>query len=144
MSKFIHADLIAQYLEDANECEQPWLRWQYRRQLVDEETDPIDALSESEWIDALGPIPFNPYYEYRRKPQMIRIGEFDVPEPVRDPLKNGQEYWLANVADRTARNCLWLGDGYDYKWLAAGLIHLTEEAAQIHINALLFFTRRGE
>ena len=132
MPRFIHADLIAQYLEDANECEQPWLRWQYKHPLSDE------------WMDAISPLPFDPGYAYRRKPRTIRIGEFDVPEPVREPLVWGQEYWVARVLDDGAVKYTWHDDAVDSLWLADGLIHLTKEAAQIHIDALLSFTKRGE
>lgn len=144
MPEFVHLNHLRQYTKDAEETSEPWLRWQYKRKLVNGETEPIDSLFENEWIDALGPIPFNPYYEYRRKPQMIRIGEFDVPEPVREPLEYDQEYWLANPTEPKPHKYDWSGDYIDLRWLAAGLIHLTEEAAQIHIDALRSFTRRGE
>lgn len=135
MSKFIHADLIAQYLEDANETDEPWLRWQYL------------SISDGQWYDCTGPLLFSPITKYRRKPKTILINGFEVPEPVREPLKDGQEYWLADTSTSngsTTYGCMWRGDGYDYKWLDAGLIHLTKEAAQIHIDALLSFTRRDE
>lgn len=144
MPKFIHADLIAQYAQDANETDEPWLRWQYKRALVNDEIDP---LFENEWIDALGPIPFNPSYEYRRKPskpRTININGYEVPEPVREPLECGQEYWLAEIPRSAPVAYQWCDDKYDYQWLAAGLIHLSEEAAQIHIDALLSFTRRDK
>lgn len=144
MPEFVHLNHLRQYTKDAEETSEPWLRWQYKRKLVNEETDPIDSLFENEWIDALGPIPFNPSYEYRRKPKTILINGFEVPEPVRDPLHYDQEYWLANPTEHTARKYEWEGDDVDLRWLAAGLIHLDKESAQIHIDALLSFTRRVE
>lgn len=134
MPKFIHADNLALYTQDANETDEPWLRWQYL------------SLSDNQWYDCTDPTRFSPITKYRRKPRTVRIGEFDVPEPVREPLKDGQEYWLAGTSTSngsTTYGCIWRGDGYDYKWLDAGLIHMTEEAAQQHIDALLSFTRRG-
>ena len=132
MSKYIHADLIAQYLEDANECEEPWLRWQYL------------SISDGQWYDCTVPVRFSPITKYRRKPRTININGFEVPEPVREPLKDDQKYWLAGITSGTPVAYWWCNDEADKKWLAAGLIHLTEDAAQIHIDAMLSFTRRGE
>ena len=135
MSKFIHADLIALYAQDAAECSEPWLRWQYLSECT------------NQWIDAVDLVAFHPKIKYRRKPKTVSINGIEVPEPVREPLEDGQEYWLADTSTSNAsmtRGCVWRGDGYDYKWLAAGLIHLSEEAAQTHIDALLSFTKRGE
>ena len=32
--------------------------------------------------------------KYRIKPKTIRIGEYDVPEPVREPLEFREKYWV--------------------------------------------------
>ena len=128
MTKFIHAGLIAQYAQDANECEEPWWRWQYK--------------VGDRWCDCTDPVRFSPSFEYRRKPKTIRIGEFDVPEPVREPLKVGEKYWLAGTAG--VGSSTWRSNSQDKEWLAAGLIHSTKEAAQQHIDAVLSFTRRCE
>lgn len=132
MSKFIHADLIAQYLQDANETDEPWLRWQFQ--------------VAGQWIDPTEPINFDPNLKYRRKPKTILINGFEVPEPVREPLEPGQAYWIADtsVYDSPLLKTIWYGDCFDRRWLAAGLIHLSREAARQHIAALLSFTRRGE
>ena len=127
MPKFIHADLLALYAQDAQECAEPWLRWQIK--------------SGRTWLDSTAPFPFHPGCEYRRKPRTVRIGEFDVPEPVREPLG---ECWLADFNYGKAYKCLWDGKSPQPQWLAAGLIHATREAAQTHIDALLSFTRRAE
>lgn len=129
MSKFIHADLIAQYAQDANECEQPWLRWQF-------------LVGGVVWSDANAPFAFHPGGEYRRKPRRtININGYEVPEPVREPLG---ECWLADFNYGKAYKCLWDGKSPQPQWLAAGLLHSTKEAAQIHIDAMLSFTRRCE
>lgn len=130
MTRFIHANNLALYTQDAAECSEPWLRWQY--------------WFRDGWVDAAGPINFHPNVKYRRKPRTIRIGTFDVPEPVREPLEMGQEYWIACTTDGRAGKYWWNQGDIDLRWLADGLIHLTKEAAQIHIDALLSFTRRVE
>lgn len=133
MPRFIHADNCALYAQDANECEEPWLRWQYKHPL------------SVEWMDAISPLPFDPGYGYRRKPRTILINGFEVPEPVREPLEPGQAYWIADtsVYDSPLLKTVWYGDCFDRRWLAAGLIHLSREAARQHIYALLSFTKRG-
>lgn len=130
MPRFIHADNCALYAQDALECAEPWLRWQIRRAGL--------------WLDANSPFTFFPDQEYRHKPRTVQIGEFSVPEPVRSPLKQGQEYWLVDVRSGAAMWKSWCNDEYDRKWLAAGLIHLDKESAQIHIDALLSFTRNKD
>ena len=132
MPKFIHADNCTLYAEDAQETDEPWLRWQER------------LCETARWIDCDGPIAFHQLKDYRRKPRTVRIGEFDVPEPVREQLMYDQEYWIADVSKGKPHRNWWTGSEYALYWLAAGLIHMTEEAAQIHIDAMVSFTRRGE
>ena len=78
-------------------------------------------------------------------PKTIRIGEYDVPEPVREPLEDDKEYW---GVDPMAEELAW-----KYKWknalfcnlrLRRGLIHLTKEAAVIHAKALLSLTKAAD
>ncbi len=77
---------------------------------------------------------------YRIKPRTINWHE--VPEPVREPLKNGQRYYLADIAlDDGVTKWSWDDDEADSMWLNRGLIHLTEEAAKRHYDALLSFTK---
>ena len=130
MSKFIHADSLALYAQDAAECEEPWLRWQFE--------------CEDSWYDCTIPVAFSPDIKYRRKPKTILINGFEVPEPVREPLEEGQEYWLVELSTVEKTPVAWTMHTLDRQWLDAGLIHLTKEAAQTHIDALLSFTKRGE
>lgn len=75
---------------------------------------------------------------YRIKPKTIRIGEIDVPEPVRETPENGQRYF---VIDHTTPDAIdeyqWRDDDVDNRWLSRGLIHLTKEAAELHAKALI-------
>ena len=82
---------------------------------------------------------------WEEPPKTIRIGEYDVPEPVRERLEDDKEYW---GVDPTAEELAW-----KYKWNNAffcnlmfrrGLIHLTKEAAVIHAKALLSLTKAAE
>lgn len=82
--------------------------------------------------------------EYRLKPKTITIGKYEVPEPVREPLKEGDIYFVASPN---------LGYVYEYAWIDCkmntnhlnnGLIHLTQEAAETHYKALLQWTMKDE
>lgn len=69
------------------------------------------------------------------QPKTIRIGERDVPEPVRKPLVVEQPYYLVNLHEvRTHR---WGGSKLDRVWLEQGRIHLERGAAESHRQALL-------
>ena len=79
------------------------------------------------------------------KPRTIRIGEFDVPEPLRVAPKRvtGKvtKYWTVSLSSIGAVDAvIWDNDCWDKLFLARGIIHLTREAAEIHTKALLSFT----
>jgi hypothetical protein len=82
--------------------------------------------------------------QYRFKPESpkyIILNSVNVPEPVRRPLKYDQEYWVADPASYHNTNGLWSSTCIEKQWLSLGLIHLTKEAAQAHINAMLLPSR---
>lgn len=78
-------------------------------------------------------------YRFAPQPGIIGIGDYSVPEPEREPLNEGQEYWVADVTGRDD-SLKWAGNSRDYLWLRCGIIHLTKEAAETHTAALLSFT----
>ena len=80
---------------------------------------------------------------YRIKPATILINGIEVPEPVREPLNNGDKYSLV-VLGRAVDDIEWASDGWDMENLRDGLIHLTKESAEIHRKALLSFTAKEE
>lgn len=122
-----HAELMALYAQDAMESETPWERWEY--QYNDLAWDSLDD---------------NPLWDndvqYRRKPQTININGFEVPEPLREPLKRGDSYYTCRVPGGGDAEYTWFNDETDTKWLDLGVIHLTKEAANLHRQALLSFT----
>ena len=78
-------------------------------------------------------------------PKTIRIGEYDVPEPVREPLENDTEYWIAHFSlEVLANRFKWYSDKFDNRVLKNGLIHLTKEDAVIHAKALMSLTKAAE
>lgn len=124
-----HAALMAQYAADAAETAEPWVRWQFAERV----NDWFNCGKHPEW---------RAEYSYRRKPKTIRIGEHDVPEPVRATPNRDIPYYFPNL-DSTAliRGARWSGVEFDHYMLARGLVHLTREAAEQHARALLAFTQ---
>ncbi|EJD6037747.1 hypothetical protein M0J18_RS04770 [Morganella morganii] len=95
----------------------------------------------SDWHDMSCDFLFYEHVEYRLKPRFIDINGHQVPEPVREPLKIGQVYWLVRIHG-AIDSFEWEGDHACNAWLERGLIHLTEEAAEAHRVALLSFTQK--
>lgn len=93
------------------------------------------------WVDMPENTGFCDWGEYRLKPRFIDINGHQVPEPVREPLEDDQEYWITDI--RYAPSVFnWENNDADYRWLERGIIHLTKEAAESHSSALLSFTQK--
>ena len=125
MTAHIHAEMMAQYAKDAMETDKPWDRWEFAIY----STGPWEALYNSPcWIGSLN---------YRRKPRTIRIGKYDVPEPVRDRdlFKEGQDYWMPHI-EHGAKSSIWFADFDDNARILMGTIYLTQEDAELCSEAL--------
>jgi len=126
-----HAELMAQYAEDAKETDKPWERWE----VLGNNGYSIMLLSHPTW---------HPSVVYRRKPSTININGYEVPEPVR-VLQGGETYYCPYIG--TGRQELdiaqWRhGSGFivPRHLVEMGLVHTTREAAELHAKALLSFT----
>lgn len=108
--------------------------------------------SEKEWVripteEALRLIYVGTDRPLRVKPRTISINGYDVPEPVREPLKDDQLYYYPVLSENIYYDTYhWYmdGDEQDMKLLNSGLIHLTAEAAELHAKSLLSFTKTKE
>lgn len=68
---------------------------------------------------------------------MLSINGHEFPEPSREPLKEGQEYWLVDPTDRAGvSHGQWDGEECEFRWLDRGLIQLTEEGAKAQFKAI--------
>jgi len=71
----------------------------------------------------------------------IRIGLFDVPEPLRESPRLCAILFTPNLVNTSGYLCItWDSDGTDDRMLQRGLLHTTKEAAIIHTKALLSLT----
>jgi hypothetical protein len=122
------------YFQDWRETDTPWERWV--RHYVSWPADRWETCENH-------PDFRSRYWQHRRKPQTRRIGEYDVPEPVREPLEKGQQCWRTDpIAPYFCASIAWDGSYIDLLWLERGLIHLDEESARIHGKALASLTAK--
>lgn len=73
----------------------------------------------------------------------IKIGAFDVPEPLREaPAINTEVYAIFSDWNTDVSYTVWCGTRRDTELLKQGRLHLTKEAATLHAKALLTFTTK--
>jgi hypothetical protein len=132
MTKHVHADIMLQYANDAMETDKPWERWQF------------SYVDGKDWLDCNAHPKWAAKVWYRRKPKTIRIGDCDVPEPLRVAPEVDTEYWVPAITyrDNTTQSFVWADDSSDRILLKRGLVHLTEEAAELHAKALIRLTEQ--
>lgn len=124
MTAHKHAALMLQYAQDAAETDKPWERWEFN--------------PNSTWQ----PCGNNPGWftdsEYRRKPQVIRVGRHAFPKPIARELNGGTDYFYVRVGDTCfeVSSDNWIGSAYDLMRLESRRVHPTREAAQAHANVL--------
>ena len=107
----------------------------------------IEAFYDEEWYGVMPMTALRYIYDgnipLRIKPKVININGIEVPEPMRETPKDDVSFWLADPTNQTGVcEFKWHPCSTHKGWLEAGLCHLTKEAATIHANALLSFTRR--
>lgn len=82
-------------------------------------------------------------YDYRVKPKTIRIGEYDVPEPLRDRPINGESVYLVCTDRPFPVKLHWFPNEYTLYLLDSGLLHRERTSAALHWKALLSLTKVG-
>ena len=126
-----HAELMLEYAKDWAETKHPWLRWRRRR--VDSIGDWSACQDHPKWLED---------YDYEHKPKpvvTININGFKVPEPLRKEPNYGDECYTLGALNNSTK-FLWEGSTLEIKRLQLGLLHLTSEAATIHMKAVTSFT----
>lgn len=126
MAAHIHAKLMMQYAKDAMETDRPWERWEFTQG------------------GAWRPCENNPGWfadeNYRRKPEMIKVGKWEFLKPIEQPLGYADAYYYVTFSMKTAEftpfSDTWCNDRDDKDRLAGNLCHLSREAAQAHADAL--------
>ena len=76
-----------------------------------------------------------PVLEWRIAPKAVKIGDFEVPEPCRKVPEIGQKIWVVDPFCHFTEFA-WNGNKACHKALNDGFVHLTEEAARQHYEAI--------
>lgn len=131
-----HAEAMKLYAEDAATTDKPWELWEFSYK------------EESHWYPLSNHLKWDSNYNYRRKAvksKTININGYEVPEPYRGSIGIGSKYYVAattNRSDSVVPAHSWDNFQYEEDLMKKGLLHLTQEAAQKHLEALLSFTRK--
>lgn len=123
--KHVHHDMIVEWAKDTSRVVE------------------VRGKGTDEWLISHDPV-WKDYLLYRFKPaepKYIVVNGIQVPEPVREPLKNDQNYWVADPSAYDIYGGWWASKALEIQCLSRGLIHLTREAAQTHIDAMLLPSR---
>ena len=125
MTKHIHAELMAQYAQDALETETPWERWQFR------------LVGAKNWLDGSYGIGFSWRCEYRRKPRTMTY-TVTIPEPMREAPEVGESYYVpCQLAPALWGSFEWYNGDLDKLYLKRGLCFATREDAIAAAKAML-------
>ena len=129
MAKHIHAELMMQYAQDAMETPEPWERWEMYGKVA------------GTWLPLSECFFWRPENQYRRKPKMcyVRLASGEVvswPEPLNKLPEHDTQLWYLNGG--STYSCC---NSHDNNYLLtdalkSGTLHLTEENAIQHIDAL--------
>lgn len=117
------------YAKQAAQMNDPWKLWE------------IKSHDDQGWFKPNGPFGFVGDWEFRQIPKTIRIGNFDVPEPMREKPKYGTSYYFVEFGNDDFIGVYdWRDDKTDNRLLDIGICHLTRENCVIHAKALFSFT----
>lgn len=90
----------------------------------DPENVVVEACTDGRtWIALEAEPVWNRGCSYRIKPRTIRIGDIDVPEPVREPLMNGDIYYYPSNTNGVM-SATWWGDTSDRNRLRHNMVHV--------------------
>lgn len=131
MSKHVHAELMAQYAQDALETDRPWERWQVKGpEMITHVSNPRD---KDGYITCECHPSWHPSHVYRRKPHRVQIaGEVFDDVLIFQPSKEEPVFVLTstnNIKGLSSRNVA-------RTLFKEGRVHTTYEGALRHLEAL--------
>lgn len=79
--------------------------------------------------------------DWKIEPRTININGYEVPEPIRVKPRLGDKFYTVYLSAGTVE-CFTFDDSVtSNRWFNQGLAHKTREAAELHLEALLSFTK---
>lgn len=79
--------------------------------------------------------------DWKIKHKTININGYEVPEPIRVRPREGELYYIPYLTDSKVQTFKFAESITTSRWLKEGLLHKTKEAAELHLEALLSFTK---
>ena len=79
--------------------------------------------------------------DWKIKPKTININGYEVPEPIRVKPRVGDIYYIASLTSGIVQSYFFGDNTIETRWFNQGLAHKTREAAELHLEALLSFTK---
>lgn len=127
--KHKHAYNMLAYAQDAQESDTPWVNWEF------------DSEKLEGWRRCTTHPEWREFNNYRRRIKTIRIGAYDVPEPLRIAPARGTPYFYPSFgSENNVNDYTFLNDMTDNCVLDRGMMHLSHEAAELHAKALISLT----
>lgn len=131
MTAHKHAALMLQYAKDAMETDKPWERW--------------EVAAPNEWKGCEMSPSWSEDHNYRRKPKTIKVGKWEFPKPIEQPLGCADAYYYVDFNVWTAEfipsRDTWTNNERDDNRLAGNLCHLSYDAALAHADVLTAICR---
>ena len=80
-------------------------------------------------------------FDWKVKPRTISINGYEVPEPIRVRPRKDELYYIPYLTDSKVQAFKFAESITTRRWFKEGLLHKTKEAAELHLKALLSFTK---
>jgi hypothetical protein len=79
--------------------------------------------------------------DWKVKPKTININGYKVPEPIRIRPRKDELCYIPYLSDSKVQEFNFADSITSSRWFNQGLLHKTREAAELHLDALLSFTK---
>ena len=116
--KHPHCEVLIEWLKDQT-LELEFLNTATNKWVVDPSANPV----------------INPYLEWRVKPRPVIVGRHSWSKPETEAPSLGTQYYIPGMCGGTIPY-VWDNDEFDIQHLANNHVHLNEEAAIKHSNAI--------
>jgi hypothetical protein len=135
-------DELAWLEKGAPESEEPWRGW-------DTMSKDAATFGEGGWLNLDQPPRWFRASIYRRRPAMLHVIDangkrWEFPQPMREALRRGQNYWAIMADDDRIICSSWWDDPADEKRLKLGRCQSTKDGAQQQLAALRAVCLGGE
>ena len=123
---YVHAQVLADYAEDAQVDPEPWLNWEC-------------GTSQCEWLACTSTFPpgmlYDWHYRRKRKPQTRKVEAYETPMPMTEAPPVGTYYWVGLFPSGTVAKYTWSDDKADALFLHMRKAYHTKAGAEAALEA---------